>query len=209
MDLAVDAELRQLADQLLPRLFRLHPVDDVIDALLADHLQAEVLREATSGVALARDVLAVVLRTLDAFPEIARRMRERRNGRPPFLIENEFDIQDLLYVALKPHIPDLSEEEWTPKHAGRAKRIDFISDGSRICLESKRVRDETHGKSIADELKIDIESYYVHRACDKLIAFVYDPSGYMVDAHQQELQLSGGRTIKGRTIEVIVRIRPR
>jgi len=143
------------------------------------------------------------------FPEVARRMRERRNGRPPYRLENEFDIQDLLYVALKPHIPDLSEEEWTPKHAGRAKRIDFISDGSRICLESKKVRDESHGKRIADELKIDIESYYVHKACDKLIAFVYDPSGYMVDAHQQELQLSGERTIKGRTIEVIVRIRPR
>lgn len=203
-----ERKLDVLQEQLQVRLLRMTTVDDIIDALLADYCVRTLLRELAGGAMQGRDALSVTLRTVDAFPELARYLRERARGKPPFNIADEYDVQDLLYVALKPHIPDLIAEEWTTKDAGRAKRIDFVSRSARLCIEVKKPSSRSHAREIPDELKIDIESYYVHQACDTLAVFVYDPDGFMADADQQEQQLSGTRVIKGRNVEVIVRIRP-
>ncbi|TAK31057.1 MAG: hypothetical protein EPO21_18295 [Chloroflexota bacterium] len=207
--MAADAELSSLCHRLMPRLIRIGQAEDILDALLVHRLHVELVQDLGNGGSLPQDALSTVLRTVDTFPELARRMRERKYRRPPLVIENEYDVQDLLYVGLKPHIPDVSDEEWTAKDGGQAKRIDFVSARARLCLEAKMPRDREHAKKIADELKIDIESYYVHSACKTLVVFIFDPEGYMADARNQEAQLSGPRTIKGRNIDVLVRIRPR
>lgn len=202
------AELRALGERLLPRALR-GGVADVFDALLGDAVLGAVARDLATGFVLPRDALEVVLRTFDAFPELARRLRERKHGRPAVRVENEYDVQDLVYVALKAHLPDLTDEEWTPKHAGGAKRIDVVSVTARVCIEAKMPPDAKHAREVADELRIDIESYHVHPACDTLALLVYDPNAYIADARRVEEELSGPRDIKGRRVEVIVRIRPR
>jgi hypothetical protein len=201
-------ELRRLEATLLPRALRAQP-SDVLDALMADDLLGDLARDLAARISARQDALERVLDILDLFPEIARRIRERRHNRPAFVIENEYDVQDLLAVALKPQLPDLTDEEWTAKDAGGAKRIDLVSVANRICVEAKKPRTPEHARQIADELRIDIESYYVHPACDTLVIFVYDPTALMADAHRVEGDLSGLRIIKGRRVEVIARIRPR
>ncbi len=151
----------------------------------------------------------MTLRTLDAFAEVARRLRNRRKGHVSLEVAHEYDVQDLLYVALKPHIPDLSDEEWTPKDAGGAKKIDFLSRAARLGIEAKKTRDAEHAnKAVPDELKIDIESYHRIEECDNLVMFIYDPDHYTVDPRTLEAHLSGPRVIKGHRVEVIARIRP-
>lgn len=201
-------ELRALQEQLLPRALWIVPTD-VIDALVADDVLGELARDLAARSSAKADALNLVLEVLDLIPELARRMRERKHGRPPFLMENEYDVQDLLYVTLKPPLPDLTDEEWTFKDAGGAKRIDLVSAAHRICIEAKKARNVDHAREIADELRVDFESYYVHPACDTLVVFVYDPTSLIADARKVEDDLSGPRTIKGRRVEVIVRIRPR
>lgn len=204
-----EREFPVVEEQLRVRLLKIKSVDDIVDALLADDLMRRLVRDLAGGLPRDHDALSVTLRTFEAFPELARHLRERARGKPAYVIEDEYDVQDLLYVALKPHIPDLTPEEWTPKDAGRAKRIDFVSRAARLCIEVKKPSSRNHAREIPDELKIDIESYYVHQACDTLAVFVYDPYGWMADPAQQERQLSGTRVIRGRHVEVIVRIRPR
>jgi hypothetical protein len=204
----IGPELSALRDRLQPVLTRPLPDGDVLDALTGYYLITHFVRDLRAGTPLASDARSTTLRAINAFPELARRLRARKHGRPPLPIENEYDVQDILYVALKPHIPDLSDEEWTRKDAGSAKRIDLVSLAARLCIETKMVRDDAHAKALGNELKIDIESYHVHEACDTLIMFVYDPHHHLSDARQQEAQLSGPRTIKGRRLHVEVYVRP-
>jgi hypothetical protein len=201
-------KLQDIRSKLLPKILLVDHMDDVFDACFLHLTYVDLVRDVSNGHMLSQDALSVVLRALDGFSEIARRLRTRRKGKSPFMIEDEYDVQDLLYAILKPHIPDLSDEEWTEKDATRAKRIDFVSSSARLGIEAKIIRNTDHAKDISEELKIDIESYYIHPSCDTLVFFIYDPKNLLVDPGQHETQLSGPRVIKGRHMEVIVRIRP-
>ena len=200
-------ERRARFERLAPRLFQTEQFDEIVDAILANELYESVLRGLSTGASWAGDALSVTMRTIEAFSEIVRRLRERRKGKAPFEVKDEYDVQDLMYAALKPHIPDLTDEEWTPKDAGGAKRIDFVSSSAKLCIEAKMPRSAAHAREIGDELKVDIESYYVHSACDTLVVFIHDPGYYTIDSRRMERDLSGPRVIKGKHVEVIVRIR--
>jgi hypothetical protein len=73
--------------------------------------------------------------------------------------------------------------------------------------ETKIIRDAGHARRVADELKIDIESYHAHPMCKRLLAFVFDPHSHIVDPNAITKDLSGVR-IKGDhkfDVQVIVR----
>ena len=112
---------------------------------------------------------------LDQFPVIAHFLSNRTNNRPNFIIENEYDVQDLLYSNLRSVFENVKTEEWTIQHGGKSKRIDIVLPDIDTIIEVKMIRNKSHGKSISDELKIDIESYHVHPNCRKLVCFIYDP----------------------------------
>jgi hypothetical protein len=149
----------------------------------------------------------LLIQMVDFFPVLARFMARRANGRPPFTIQNEYDVQHLLYVAVRAVFEDARLEDWTPKHAGSAKRIDVVVPSAETVLETKIVRDGAHARTIGDELKIDIESYHVHPACKRLIALVYDPDHHITDPAVLTKELSGFR-VKGNSrfdVDVLVR----
>jgi|ERR1035438_8885855 CheY-like chemotaxis protein len=181
-----------------------------------DELQTVVRRAVTSYEQTRRYSMsashALLLGTLDqvleAFPVCVQRMRVRQHQRPPFLIENEYDVQDLLFTMLRPTFSDMEHEEHTRKNAGSEKRVDFVFRAMQAVLEVKCVRDKNHAKAIFDEVKIDIESYHAHDDCRHLIFFIYDPRLEVSDARKKMQDLSGWRTMKGKGIEVKVIIRP-
>lgn len=152
-----------------------------------------------------RDLL---VRVLDQFSSYQSILRDRKHNRPDFKIANEYDVQDLLHVMLKPFYPDIVPEEHTLKRGGSQKRIDFVIKGLETVVEIKMARGKTHAKQIADELDIDIRNYPSHPACRELLCFVYDPKGVVTDARSIEKDLSGSVTQKNKTIDVTVIIRP-
>ncbi|MFI7309321.1 PD-(D/E)XK nuclease domain-containing protein [Streptomyces hygroscopicus] len=89
--------------------------------------------------------------------------------------------------------PSVSREEWTPKNAGSAKRIDLIVKDVGIVIECKYVRDARHAKRVADELRVDFESYHVHSECRRLFAYVHDPGRHILDPEEFMRALSGLR----------------
>lgn len=153
------------------------------------------------------DKRSLVATVLNTFPTICRFLAQREQGRPNFLVENEYDVQDLLFAQLRPLFEDLKREEWTPKHAGSAKRMDLVIPSEGIVVEVKIVRNKSHAKSFCDELKIDIESYHSYQNCKTLFAFVFDPKSLVVDPEQISADLDGLR-VKGTTsfdVRVLIR----
>lgn len=136
---------------------------------------------------------------LDQFPIVAHHISNRKNGRDSFKIENEYDVQDLLFLNLKSVFNDSKLEEWTIKHGNKSKRIDIVIPQVDIVIEVKCIRDKKHGNDISDELKIDIESYHVHPNCKTLICFIYDPKGHISDPYSITTDLAGKR-MKGDSI---------
>lgn len=152
-----------------------------------------------------REALLNVLNQFSSYQSV---LQDRKHNRPDFKITNEYDLQDLLYVILKPFYPDLVPEEHTYKRGGSEKRIDFVMKGLETVVELKMARGKSHAKRIADELDIDIRNYPSHPACKELICFVYDPKGVITNARSIEKDLSGPNTQKNTTINVTVLIRP-
>ncbi len=148
-----------------------------------------------------------ILRVLQTFSTCGRLLADRKHNRPNFKITNEYDVQDLLHVILKPFYPDIEPEEYTLKRAGSQKRIDLVIKGLEMVIEIKMVRSKTHAKSIADELDIDIRNYPSHPSCKRLLCFVYDPKCLISDPRKLERDLSGESTQKSKAIDVTVLVR--
>lgn len=135
----------------------------------------------------------LALQALKSIPTTVRKLATRSNSRPAFAVENEYDVQDIAEAALGAVFPSVSREEWTPKNAGSAKRIDLIVKDAGIVIECKYVRDARHARKVADELRVDFESYHAHAECRRLFAYVHDPERHIVDPEEFMRDLSGLR----------------
>lgn len=144
---------------------------------------------------------------LEMFPSCAAYLQARSAGRPCYPLDEEQDVRDLLYALIKSVFPDARVEEFTPLHAGGSKKIDIVVPAIGTVIEAKFVRDAQHAKRVADELKIDFESYHAHPKCARLIAYVWDPARLLVDRANFINDLRGLR-VKGDsrfTVDVFVK----
>jgi hypothetical protein len=119
-------------------------------------------------------------------PTAVKALTDRGATQSSFAIQQERDVQDLLFVILRSLFPDARREELAPSHAGSSKRIDLVIPSGRTVVEVKFVRDRSHGRRVADELKIDIESYHGHPACGTLFVLVWDENRHLADPQQLE-----------------------
>jgi len=118
----------------------------------------------------------------------------------------ERDLQDLFFFALRATFDEVSREEWTPSSGGSSKRVDLVLPAARLLIETKFVRSKAHGRTVADELRIDFECYHHHPDCKALIAIVWDPQRWISDPKVLERDLSGDRTKDGNSFGVVVRV---
>lgn len=119
--------------------------------------------------------LSLVLNILNKFPAFVRQLNNRYNGRPPLEINDEYDVQDMIYALLTLHFEDIRAEEYTPSFGGAASRQDFLLKNERIVIEVKKTRKSLTAANVGGELLIDMARYRSHPDCDMLVFFVYDP----------------------------------
>jgi hypothetical protein len=150
----------------------------------------------------------ILTEILEMFPTAAGHLLNRNGSRPSYRLEEEQDVRDLLYSMIKSVFPDTRIEEHTRIHAGSAKRIDIVIPRISTMIEIKYVRNSRHAKKVADELRIDFESYHAHPDCKKLIAYVWDTGGNLIDRSNFIKDLRGLR-IKGNSrFSVDIMIKP-
>jgi len=123
--------------------------------------------------------LDLVQNMLVRFDRVVRRLRQRRSGRVTFVIEDEYDVQDLLGALLRIDFDDVRPEEWTPSYAGRASRMDYLLADHNVVIETKMTRRGLSEGELGDELTVDIARYRAHPEAKTLICFVYDPDGHI------------------------------
>ncbi|MBA2764434.1 MAG: hypothetical protein H0U42_07070 [Thermoleophilaceae bacterium] len=141
-------------------------------------------------------------RMVRRLPDFLAPLAERHAGRPAFVIEDEYDLQDLLHGLLALHFDDVRPEDYAPERAGGRSRIDFVLKNERLVVETKMTRARLGAKEIGEQLIIDIERYRSHPDCAALLAVVYDPDQRIVNRRGLEADLSGTRD--GLVVRVVV-----
>lgn len=118
-------------------------------------------------------------RIFSKFHSVARQLCQRRNNkgtsRHTLIIEDEYDVQDLLHSLLRLFYDDIRPEEHTPSYAGSSSRMDFLLKNEKLVIEVKTTLTGLTEKQLGEQLIIDIEKYKEHKDCNKIFCFVYDP----------------------------------
>ncbi len=208
LDPQLRKQLESLADDCVARLpnLQVQSFDAIDNAMMKSFLTSLASRIGTSGITTG---LQRIEAALDSFSDLVLALSQRRKGKATIQVEDEYDVQDILYVTLKPAFPDLEREEPTPKDLGANKRIDLVSAVYKIVIEIKIVRDQKHAQSIFDEIKVDLQSYHTHPSCKELWFFIYDPEKLIQSARQREKEFMGPMEVRpGKVLNVTLRIRP-
>jgi hypothetical protein len=149
-----------------------------------------------------------IVSALSEFMECVRYLNTRRSKGAKLNLEAEADVQDAVYLMLRPWVTDLVSENPTDKVGNRYTVKDFLSKSARTVVEAKYIRDATHGKQIAKELHDDIETYRHHPSCDHIIFFVYDPDSLIPDVGALNAEISSDRVYDGRPLICKLIVRP-
>jgi len=139
------------------------------------------------------DAIELVKKICSRFHVVAQQLRNRRSGRTPFALKDEYDVQYLMHGLLRLYFDDIRPEEWCPSYAGMSSRIDFLLKTERIVIETKMTRKALDERKLGEELTLDKAKYRTSPDCGTLVCFVYDPDGYCRNPAALERDLAEDR----------------
>ncbi len=117
-------------------------------------------------------------------------------------VDNEYHVQNILWLLLAPLFPDLIDEDATPKVGPVQPRADLCIPSLRVIIEAKFMRADDPPKKIVEQIAEDASLYLVAGSrYDSLIPFIWDDSR-RTEYHEEMLR--GLRQIGGVTDAVIM-----
>jgi hypothetical protein len=120
-------------------------------------------------------------------------------------IDNEYHVQNLLWVTLAPIFPDLKDEEYTPSVGPLQPRADICIPSLNLIIEVKFMRANKAARDLIEEIAADASLYLTRDSSYKsIIAFVWDDSSRI---EQHDILISGIKQIKG-VIDAVIVPRP-
>ena len=147
--------------------------------------------------------VAMVERLCSRLPQAARTLAHRGRSKPPFLIEDEYDVQDLLHATLRAYLKYSVQEDPMTKVAGaKAGRADISIEELGVLIEVKFVRGPQDQKRLFEEHSQDLLLYTKWSHLKRLILLIYK-SDDLRDAEAFE-KLAGTHDVSGRRFEVSV-----
>jgi hypothetical protein len=131
---------------------------------------------------LSRPTVEQVLRLLEQVPASMRRWRwDAKIGKKgrcaQWNIDNEYHVQDVLWVILAPIFCDLEDEENLPSLGPKHPRCDLCIPSLRLIIEVKFVSSRRHANlaEVVEQVAADAGLYLTpNSGHDKIIAFVWD-----------------------------------
>jgi hypothetical protein len=117
-------------------------------------------------------------------------------------VENEYHVQNMLWLILAPLFPDLIDEDATPKVGPVQPRADICVPSLRLVIEVKFMRGGDQPKKMVEQIATDASLYLVPGSkYDRVIPFVWDDSRRS-ERHGEMIR--GMRQISGVADAVIV-----
>jgi len=171
----------------------------------AKQLEEKAADEASQAPPKPAEIAAIdkVLHLIGRFSRAVNHLKERRGQRPPLIMQDEFDVQYLLLPLLDVYFDDVRPEDAVPSVAGQNSRIDFVLPDENIALEVKMTRPNLRDSEIGDELSADIMRYQKREDVKALIAFIYDPAGFLKNPDGLERDLTKSHNLLN--VKVVVR----
>src|SRR5262249_32937747 len=122
--------------------------------------------------------LAILENLLRRLPRTIRQLRTRHADRPPFRVQDEHDLEDLLRAFLPLHFDAIRPHSRTPSYDDRT-RTDFRlgQEGGTlpIALTCKLMARGGAESRLHGQWTEDVAHYERESACQTLVGWVYDP----------------------------------
>jgi REase_DpnII-MboI len=117
-------------------------------------------------------------------------------------VENEYHVQNMLWLLLAPLFPDLIDEDSTPKVGPVQPRADIGVPSLRLIVEAKFMRADDPPKKMVEQIAEDASLYLVAGSkYNRMIPFIWDDSRRT--EHHEEM-IRGLRQITGVADAIIV-----
>ncbi|AZB34251.1 PD-(D/E)XK nuclease domain-containing protein [Chryseobacterium bernardetii] len=153
----------------------------------------------------AKDLIIAILKNFEnsikKISDKAMRYGKEKQNRAVISINDEYDVQDLLYIPLKSIFPEIKYEDDIGNYGGSAKRLDFYLREEGIIIEVKHIN-IADDKKYTKQMKEDLQSYHVVNKLNDIIFFIYAPNAIQDINNFNELQ--NIQTIHDKTFNVIV-----
>lgn len=136
---------------------------------------------------------------LEAFKEVKpdKRASLTTEALQKIQIENEYDLQHLLYAVIKPLCLDARREVSEDSGVGTV-RSDIIIRSLNTIIEAKCTRMSTNLKKLTEEIEADI----VHYKADFIYFYIYDKEKIIKDRHAFETNFN--RSFDGKGVKMII-----
>ncbi|WP_412471574.1 hypothetical protein [Halobacteriovorax sp. RT-1-4] len=123
------------------------------------------------------DLVVKTLQNLEEFSKVLKETRRADRGqkRQCFDINDEYDVQDLLYSILSIYFDDVRVEEPLTSFSKGKSRCDLFIPEISTLIEVKTTLKKS-SKDISSDFKNDIPDYLGSGKCKRLILFTYDPN---------------------------------
>lgn len=172
---------------------------DAIDVALYDKLSRKFTSFKYKELTCVELVKNVFMNFQDSIKHIT---TSRRKGHDPFLIRDEYDVQDLSYLILRSIFKDLEFENPHFKLGGTNSKVDLMIESEGVDIELKMIKDsDKDEKEFIKQLKIDFNDYATWKGLKDLIVFVYDPYNKTTNKNNF-YSLQGEHIIQGVRFEV-------
>jgi hypothetical protein len=120
-------------------------------------------------------------------------------------VDNEYHVQNLLWLLLAPIFPDLDDEQYLAKIGQKNPRADLYIPSMKLIVEVKFLRAGDKMQKIIDEIASDASLYNaMGNDCAGIVAFIWDDSAR---SHEHDYLRQGLRKLPG-IIDAVVISRP-
>ncbi len=131
-----------------------------------------------------------------------KRARTRGGESRKWHIDNEYHVQNLLYLLLAPVFLDLTDEDYTPSVGQMHPRADLGIPSLRLIIEVKFMRSNDNPQDMIEQIAADSGLYLVENSSySQIVAFIWDDSRR---SEQHDLLRVGLRQLRGVVDAVIV-----
>lgn len=119
--------------------------------------------------------IELVVRLCKRLPAAARILANRRSGKTPFSMSDEYDVQDLMHSILRAYVKHSVTEEPMGKIAGvRHGRADIAIEDLQTIIEAKFVRGPDDQRRLVEEYSNDLLLYTKWPSLKHLIFLIYN-----------------------------------